>query len=192
MVVDATKGIELMTRRMMQWAEERGLCRVIVVNKIDAPDINLHELLDELKEAFGDGVLPINLPTKGCTRVIDCFDKDSGESDIMTVSDVHRAFIERVVEVDDETMEKYLEEGDVDPSTLHGPVTKALREAHVIPVCFTSAKNLIGIRDFMKVIIRHLPSPSEANDARSSTRKALPTRLSPTRLCPLWLTSSRS
>ena len=133
-VVDATKGIELMTRRMMQWAEERGLCRVIVVNKIDAPDINLHELLDELKEAFGDGVLPINLPTKGCTRVIDCFDKDSGESDIMTVSDVHRAFIERVVEVDDETMEKYLEEGDVDPSTLHGPVTKALREAHVIPV----------------------------------------------------------
>ena len=110
-VVDATKGIELMTRRMMQWAEERGLCRVIVVNKIDAPDVNLHELLDELKEAFGDGVLPINLPTKGCTRVIDCFDKDSGESDIMTVSDVHRAFIERVVEVDDETMEKYLEEG---------------------------------------------------------------------------------
>ena len=145
-VVDATKGIELMTRRMMQWAEERGLCRVIVVN----------------------------IPTKGCTRVIDCFDKDSGESDIMTVSDVHRAFIERVVEVDDETMEKYLEEGDVDPSTLHGPVTKALREAHVIPVCFTSAKNLIGIRDFMKVIIRHLPSPSEANDAQFIDKEGAP------------------
>ena len=184
-VVDATKGIELMTRRMMQWAEERGLCRVIVVNKIDAPDINLHELLDELKEAFGDGVLPINLPTKGCTRVIDCFDKDSGESDIMTVSDVHRAFIERVVEVDDETMEKYLEEGDVDPSTLHGPVTKALREAHVIPVCFTSAKNLIGIRDFMKVIIRHLPSPSEANDAQFIDKEGAPYQTQPDKTLPV-------
>ena len=30
-VVDATKGIELMTRRMMHWAKERNLCRMIVV-----------------------------------------------------------------------------------------------------------------------------------------------------------------
>ena len=164
-VVDATKGIELMTRRMMQWAAERNLCRVIIINKIDAPDVDLSALLGELREAFGDGVLPINLPTKGCTRVIDCFDRDEGDADIMSVSDVHRAFIERVVEVDDETMERYLEEGDADPSTLHAPITKALREGHIVPVCFTSAKNLIGIRDFMKVIIRHLPSLAEANDA---------------------------
>lgn len=165
-VVDATKGIELMTRRMMHWAKERGLCRVIVVNKIDAPGVDLVKIMHELQEAFGSSVLPINLPRLDYTRVIDCFDRDEGESDIMSVSDVHRAFIERVVEVDDETMERYLEEGDADPSTLHEPVTKALREGHVIPVCFTSAKKLIGIRDFMKVIIRHLPSPAEANDAQ--------------------------
>ena len=115
-VVDATKGIELMTRRMMQWAKERNLCRMIVVNKIDAPDVNCEKILEELREAFGDGVLPINLPTKGYTRVIDCFDKDEGEADFMSVSEVHRAFIERVVEVDDETMEKYLEEGDASAS----------------------------------------------------------------------------
>lgn len=164
-VVDATKGIELMTRRMMKWAEERGLCRIIVINKIDAPDVDLAGILKELQETFGSAVLPINLPTKGATRVIDCFDRDHGDADIMSVHDVHRAFIERVVEVDDETMERYLEEGDADPATLHAPITKALREGHIIPVCFTSAKKLIGIRDFMKVIIRHLPSPAEANDA---------------------------
>ena len=165
-VVDATKGIELMTRRMMEWAKDRGLCRIIVVNKIDAPHVDLTKILHELQETFGDGVLPINLPTKNYTRVIDCFDRDEGESDIMSVEEVHRAFIERVVEADDETMERYLEEGDVDPSTLHAPITKALREGHIIPVCFTSAKNLIGIRDFMKVIIRHIPSPAEANEAK--------------------------
>ena len=184
-VVDATKGIELMTRRMMHWAEERGLCRMIVVNKIDAPDVDLSRLLHELQAEFGDGVLPINLPTKGYTRVIDCFDKDSGESDIMTVSDVHRAFIERVVEVDDATMEKYLEEGDADPSTLHGEVTKALREAHVIPVCFTSAKKLIGIRDFMKVIIRHMPAPNEANDAQFRTKAGEPYQTQPDKDLPV-------
>ncbi len=164
-VVDATKGVELLTRRMMQAAKERHLCRMIVVNKFDLPEADLEGLLAELQSIWGPGVLPINLPADNRTRVIDCFDRDHGSADIMSVEEVHRAFIERIIEEDDEMLERYLEEGHVDPRLLHPLVTKALREGHVIPVCFVSAKNLIGIRDFMKVIIRHLPSPAEANDA---------------------------
>ncbi len=162
-VVDATKGIELMTRRMMQWAKERNLCRMIVVNKIDQPNINLEQLLQDLRDAFGDEVLPLNLPNKDCSHVIDCFDNDHGESNFASVEAVHQAFIERVVEMDDETMERYLEEGTVDPKILHAPLTKALRMGHIIPVCYTSAKNLIGMRDLTKVFVRHLPNPMEAN-----------------------------
>lgn len=162
-VVDATKGIELMTRRMMAWAQERNLCRMLVVNKIDQPDVDLEGLVEQLREAFGDEVLPLNLPNKDCSHVIDCFDNDHGESNFASVEDVHNAFIERVVEMDDATMEKYLEEGTVDPKSLHAPLTKALRLGHIIPVCFTSAKNLIGMRDLIKVFVRHLPNPTEAN-----------------------------
>ena len=35
-VINAQNGIEMVTQRMMQWARERGLCRMIVINKIDA------------------------------------------------------------------------------------------------------------------------------------------------------------
>lgn len=164
-VVDATQGVEMLTRRMMQAAKDRNLCRMIVVNKFEDPYADLVGLLKEMQEIWGPGVLPINLPTKNRTRVIDCFDRDEGDADIMSVEEVHRAFIEKIVEEDDAMLERYLEEGNVDPRLLHPLVTKALREGHVIPVCFVSAKNLIGIRDFMKVIIRHLPSPAEANDA---------------------------
>ncbi|MFU0841958.1 MAG: Elongation factor G [Burkholderia sp.] len=164
-VIDASKGVELLTRRMMDIAKERGLCRMIVINKFDTPDVDLVALLKDLQAVWGPGVLPINLPADGRTHVIDCFDKDVGNADIFSVEEVHRAFIERIVEQDDAMLERYLEEGSVDPRTLHPLITKALREGHIIPVCFTSAKNLIGIRDFMKVIIRHLPSPAEANDA---------------------------
>lgn len=164
-VVDATQGVEMLTRRMMQAAKDRNLCRMIVVNKFEDPNADLVGLLKEMQEIWGPGVLPINLPTKNRTRVIDCFDRDEGDADIMSVEEVHRAFIEKIVEEDDAMLERYLEEGNVDPRLLHPLVTKALREGHVIPVCFVSAKNLIGIRDFMKVIIRHLPSPAEANDA---------------------------
>ncbi|WP_302497461.1 elongation factor G [uncultured Sutterella sp.] len=184
-VIDPTRGPELLTRRMMEAAKERGLCSMIVINKFDLPDADLEKCLEELRETWGPGVLPINLPTRNRTHVIDCFDREDGDSDIMTVEDVHRAFIERVVEEDDEMLERYLEEGHVDPRLLHPLVTKALREGHVIPVCFTSAKNLIGIRDFMKVIIRHLPHPGEANEALFQKKDGSPFRTYPDKNLPV-------
>lgn len=184
-VIDPTRGPELLTRRMMEAAKERGLCRMIVINKFDLPDADLEKCLEELRETWGPGVLPINLPTRNRTHVIDCFDREDGDSDIMTVEDVHRAFIERVVEEDDEMLERYLEEDHVDPRLLHPLVTKALREGYVIPVCFTSAKNLIGIRDFMKVIIRHLPHPGEANEALFQKKDGSPFRTYPDKNLPV-------
>ena len=162
-VVSATNGIELVTRRMMAWAKARNLCRMVVVNKIDHEHIDLPLLLEELQEAFGQEVLPINLPADGGNRVIDCFDHDEGSADFQSVADVHRKVMEQVVEVDDEAMEKYLEEGAVDPTTLHAPLEKALREGHLIPVCFTSARTGAGVQELLDVMVRHLPNPAEGN-----------------------------
>ncbi len=162
-VVSATAGIELVTRRMMAWAKARNLCRMIIVNKIDHEHIDLPALLAQLQEAFGPEVLPINLPADGGSRVIDCFDHDEGTADFLSVADVHRKVMEQVVEVDDAAMEKYLEEGAVDPTTLHGPLEKALREGHLIPVCFTSARTGAGVQDLLDVMVRHLPNPTEGN-----------------------------
>ncbi|HXF44494.1 MAG TPA: elongation factor G [Burkholderiaceae bacterium] len=162
-VVSATAGIELVTRRMMQWAQERNLCRMIVVNKIDHENIDLPALLAQLQQTFGPEVLPINLPAAGGTRVIDCFDRDSGDADFLSVAEVHRKVMEQIVEVDDAAMEKYLEEGAVDPTTLHAPLEKALREGHLIPVCFVSARTGAGVQDLLDVMVRHLPNPSEGN-----------------------------
>ena len=162
-VVSATNGIELATRRMMNWAKARNLCRIIVVNKIDHEHIDLPNLLAELQEAFGSEVLPINLPADNGARTIDCFDHDEGKADFLSVADVHRQVMEQVVEVDDAAMEKYLEEGAVDPTTLHEPLEKALREGHIIPVCFTSARTGAGVQDLLDVMARHLPNPTEGN-----------------------------
>jgi len=165
-VVSAVGGIELMTRRMMDWAAARRLCRILVVNKIDHENIDLPLLLAQLQEAFGAEVLPINLPADGGARVIDCFDHDHGAADFLSVPDVHRRLMEQVVEVDDAAMEKYLEQGAVDPTTLHGPLEKALREGHIVPVCFVSARTGAGVTDLLDVMVRHLPNPVEGNPPR--------------------------
>ena len=129
-----------MTGRFVQWAAKRGLDRLIIVNKIDAENVDLEALLERIQQAFGRECLPLNLPAGKASKVSDCFFAPSGESDFSSVEDAHRKLIDQVVEVDEKLMERYLEKGEVTPEELHEPLERALREGHLIPVVFTSAK----------------------------------------------------
>lgn len=163
LVIGASSGIELMTGRMMDWAARRELCRMIIINKIDALDIDLPQLLRDIQEAFGKECLPLNLPAGGGTRVVDCFFNPAGEADFSSVEQAHRALVEQVVEVDPALVERYLNEGDMDPRELHAPLEQALREGHLIPVCFVSARNGAGVAELLDVMVRLLPNPAEGN-----------------------------
>src|SRR2546427_7168556 len=67
-VVNAQSGIEMITSRMMDWAAQRKLCRLIIVNKIDAENVDAEEVLTAIQAAFGRECLPINLPADGGNR----------------------------------------------------------------------------------------------------------------------------
>ena len=162
-VINAQTGIELTTSRMMNWAAKRELCRVIVVNKIDAPDLDLPALVGRIREVFGKECLPINLPAGGGSRVVDCFFNPAGESDFSTVAEAHSAIIDQVVEVDEDLMAVYLEKGEVAPDELHAPFEKALREGHLVPICFTSARTGAGVAELLDICVKLLPNPREGN-----------------------------
>jgi len=162
-VIDAAAGIEPAALRMMAQAAERQLDRAIVVNKIDAQGIDLGALLAQIQATFGKECLPVNLPDAGGAKVVDCFYNRAGHSDFGSVADAHRALVEQVVEVDAAFVERYLEDGDVEASELHAPLEQALREGHLIPVCFTSARSGAGVAELLDIIVRLLPNPSEAN-----------------------------
>ena len=162
-VINAATGIEPMAQRMMDYAASRHLDRMIVVNKIDATDIDLPGLLQEIQARFGKECLPLNLPDAGGARVVDCFYNREGHSDFGSVDAAHRALVEQVVEVDAEFVERYLNDGDVDASELHAPLEQALREGHLIPVCFTSTRSGAGVAELLDVIVKLLPNPTESN-----------------------------
>ncbi len=162
-VINAQNGIEMITSRMMQWAAKRGLCRMVIINKIDAENIDLPQLLGRIQAVFGRECLPINLPAGGGKRVVDCFFNPSGESDFSSVADAHQALVDQVVEVDEALMAKYLEQGEINPEQLHAPFEKALREGHLVPVCFVSARNGAGVAELLDVFVKLMPNPTEGN-----------------------------
>ena len=164
-VINAQAGIEQITRRMMSAAKEQGLCRMIIVNKIDAEDIDLQALLDEIQSVFGPECLPLNLPSADGTDVVDCFFQPTGaETAFSSFETAHTQIVDQVVEVDEALMEVYLEQGQaLNPEQLHDPFEKSLREGHLIPVCFVSAKTGAGIPELLEVFERLMPNPEEGN-----------------------------
>ncbi|NCF16301.1 MAG: GTP-binding protein, partial [Gammaproteobacteria bacterium] len=78
-VINATDGVEEMARRMMNAAHDQRMCRMIIVNKIDAEGVNLEKVFNDIQDAFGKECLPMNLPSADGSKVVDCFFQLEGD-----------------------------------------------------------------------------------------------------------------
>ncbi len=165
-VIDAAKGIESETRRLMQVATERKLARMLLINKIDNADVDLEKLTRQIQAEFGEICLPINLPSPDLSDVVDVFETESHDATLFgTAEEAHTRIVEQVVEVDEELMAEYLEGGasGLDPKRVHEAFERALRESHLVPIVYASAKSGAGIEHLMHVAASLLPNPVEGN-----------------------------
>ncbi|HHQ14391.1 MAG TPA: GTP-binding protein, partial [Chromatiales bacterium] len=165
LVINAQSGVEMVARRVMRYAEEQRMCRLIIVNHIDTDGLDLRALLDEIRDSFGPQCLPLNLPADSAKTVADCFFEPADTTpDFSSVEAAHTAIVDQVVELDDKLMELYLEQGEaLQPEQLHDPFERALRRGHLIPVCFVSAGTGSGLNQLLNIFARLMPSPLEAN-----------------------------
>ncbi|MBL8489569.1 MAG: elongation factor G [Rhodocyclaceae bacterium] len=163
-VINAQTGIELSTERMMRFAANRGLCRMIVINKIDADNVDLPGLVNDVRERFGKECLILDLPAHDRHDVVEVLEHESGDSDFDSVAAAHRALIDQIIEEDEDLLAQYLEDGkEPSASALHAPFEKALRAGHLIPILFVSARTGAGIPELMHVLESLAPNPAEGN-----------------------------
>lgn len=165
LVISASNGIERVTERLFAAIRDRGLDCFIVVNKIDAAGVDCASVLAQIQQRLGRECLPINLPAAGATVVRDCyFEPKPGRCDVGDVNSAHDALIDQIVELDEALMARYLEQGEsLAPDQLHAPFEQALREGHVVPVCFVSARTGVGIAELLRVLAELAPDPTEGN-----------------------------
>ncbi|MEX2214018.1 MAG: elongation factor G [Phycisphaeraceae bacterium] len=167
-VLSASAGLETNARRLFHRAADANVCRMIIINKVDAENADLPALLLSIQDTLGSECLPVNLPADGGKRVVDCLRNNEGESDLGPVAGFHTAIVDQIVEMDDDLMAEYLEKGEIeDLHKLHEPFEKAMREGHLVPICFTTARShlnaeeAIGVQEFLDFLHDWAPNPME-------------------------------
>ncbi|ELK8507896.1 elongation factor G [Vibrio vulnificus] len=166
LVLDPQMPLTQVTDKLFQFAQQQKKCQMIIINKLDNHDNQLEKLLDEIQDHFGSNCLPINLPSADGNKVVDCFFEPQYQQATLlsSVEAAHETLIDQVVEVDEELMELYLEQGsELTPAQLHDPFEEALRTGHVVPICFASAQTGAGIELLLRTLAELMPMPNEGN-----------------------------
>ena len=164
-VISASAGIETNTRKLFELARAANMPRLVVVNKTDAENADLAELVKNIQATFGPQCRCANLPTADKRAVINCVENQAGDSPVMDVGGAHTELIESVIEADDELMESYLGGEEIPAEKISSVFVKALKTGTIVPIVFTDARRETGISELLDIVARYTPSPLEAKPA---------------------------
>jgi len=179
-VVDGVSGVEVVTEKVWQYAEEAEMPRVIVVARMDRERADYDRVMESLTSAFGRSVVPIQLPIgkeKALSGVVDlvrmkAYTYEMGGSGkgkegpipaelAEQAKELHEKLVELVAEGKDELMEEFFEKGTIPEEDLIPALHDAIREDRIFPVLFTSGLGNVGTDFLLDFIVQYTPTPGE-------------------------------
>ncbi|MDG2408092.1 MAG: elongation factor G [Pirellulales bacterium] len=152
-VIDASGGIKVNTRRVFQEAGAAGVGRVIVINKLDADNIDFPGLLASIRDLFGVACVPLNVPLgsgesfKGVASTLAVPEDTSGA--LVDPKEIHEGLIESIIEVDEEVMERYFEGTEPTKEELSRLMSQAIVTGSLIPILCVSSKTEVGLQELL-------------------------------------------
>jgi elongation factor G len=165
-VLSASAGIEVNTRRTFNLAGQEGLGRMVVVNKCDLDNLNFERILDSLHETFGAACVPMNLPVglgSGFSAVVSTLNVPASvpAGAVADPKEWNQPMMDAIVEADESLMERYLEGEQLTPQEISSGLSKAVAAGTLIPVFFTSFKSGVGVPELMDALAEYALSPVE-------------------------------
>jgi elongation factor G len=165
-VISATAGIQVNTRRLFEEAGKRGLARLLIINKLDGDNINFTQLVQNIRETFGKNCVLFTAPIgvgpqfSGVVSVITPPAKVP-EGCTVDFAAERSLLVDAIVESDEKLMEKYMSEGNITDDELIAAIPHELAEETIVPIFCTSAKKDkdIGIVELLDNIVKDFPSP---------------------------------
>jgi elongation factor G len=179
-VVDGVSGVEVVTEKVWQYAEEINLPRVICVSRMDRERANYETALESLVSAFGRQVVPVQLPIgseKSLKGVIDlvtmkAYTYEMGGSGKgkegpipaeleAAAREAHEKLVEIVAEGKDELMEEFFDKGTIAEEHLIPALHEAIKDDRIFPVLFASGLGNIGSDHLLDFVVDYFPTAAE-------------------------------
>ncbi len=186
-VVDGVSGVEVQTEKVWGYAEEYGLARVVVINKLDRERADFSRTLADVRKVLGRGAIPVQIPIgseKSFSGVVDLIEgkaytyerggKGKGSaSDVpddlsSDVESAREALVEMVAECDDDLLNEYLEELTLSPEKILAGLRKGIAEGKLFPVLCASATQNIGTDRALGFLEAYCPDPTARGEVSSA------------------------
>ena len=175
-LVEAAAGVQVGTETAWRLAEERGLPRVIVVNRLDRENANWEGTVRAIQEQLGRQCQPLHLPIgiegsyEGVVDVLEgkAYRAEGAQASAVpdeladAVAAAREALLERIAETDDELTLKYLEGEGLSEAEIRSGLKQAIRAGTLVPIVCAAAAKQIGSVPLLRLIAEELPSPVDA------------------------------
>jgi len=186
-VVSAQASVEVGTQKAWDYLEEKP--RIVFINKMDWENADFSKVLSDLKDYFGDAIVPFTLPIGAADTFIGVVDlltktayqyekggKGKGKKvDVPAeiaddVEKLHTTLVERAAESDEKLMEKYFEEGTLSADEIAKGLLDGIMSGEIVPVYTGSAALNMGIDLLIDAIIKFVPSPALAGPVKGAEK----------------------
>ena len=179
-IVSAISGVKVQTEAVWKYADEFEIPRVVFISKLDRERADFDRAVGEMEAIFKCFPLVLQLPIgkeEDFVGVVDLVamkamrygNDQSGKFSVEEIPDhllaaaeeAREAMIERVVEADDDLMEKYLGGEEITVEEIYRATHEGTMTGKFVPVVCGSAMKNIGIQPLMDLVCSCLPSPLE-------------------------------
>jgi elongation factor G len=179
-VFDAVSGVEPQSETVWRQADKYGVPRVCFINKMDRVGADFYGAVDSIVDRLGGNPVAIQIPMGAEAEfngVIDLVamnaivwhDEEGKEREIVEIpaeyrevaDEWHHKMLDVVAAEDEDVLEKYLEEADLEPEEIQAVIRKGTVNRDFVPVMCGSAFKNKGVQPLLDAIVAYLPSPAD-------------------------------
>ena len=182
-------GVEVGTQNHFRYTEKLDKPVIFLVNQLDNDKCDYDNILEQLKEAYGSKVVPIQYPIStgpGFNALIDVLlmkkyswkpeggapiIEDIPEEEMDKATEWHKALVEAAAENDEELMEKFFEQDSLTEDEMRDGIRKGLAARGMFPVFCVCAGKDMGVRRLMEFLGNVVPFVSQMPKVTNSVGK---------------------
>ena len=176
----AKGGVEPQSENVWRQADTYNVPRMAFINKMDILGADFYNAVDQIKTRLGKNAICLQLPIgkedefKG---IIDLFEMkayiyNDDKGDDISIVDIpedmkedaelyHTELVEKICELDDELMMRYLDDDIPSVDEMKAVLRKATCECTAVPVCCGSAYRNKGVQRLLNAVIEFMPAPTD-------------------------------